>query len=211
MPPGRAEIDYVLITHFHADHMGQVTAAAPLDRTGTYRLTGITEVDAALPIHTLLDRGWPSYSYPAAFTDETMANYRRFLDSRKQRGMTVERFKPGSGKQIRLLREPAKYANFEIRNIIGNGELWTGAGETTRQLFPPLDSLAAADRPNENMCSNGFRLQYGRFRYFTGGDLPGTPDPGFPAWHAPGDRARTCRRRSGCACGEPARFDGRRE
>src|SRR5262249_20716966 len=22
------------------------------------------------------------------------------------------------------------------------------------------------------------------FLYFTGGDLPGTPDPGFPAWHA---------------------------
>ena len=97
----------------------------------------------------------------------------------------MERFKPGVASQIRMLREPAKYANFEIRNIIGNGELWSGTGETTRQLFPPLDSLAAADRPNENMCSNGFRLQYGRFRYFTGGDLPGTPDPGFPAWHAP--------------------------
>jgi hypothetical protein len=27
------------------------------------------------------------------------------------------------------------------------------------------------------MCSLGFRLQYGSFRYFTGGDLPGTPDP----------------------------------
>lgn len=28
-------------------------------------------------------------------------------------------------------------------------------------------------------------MQYGRFRYFTGGDLPGTPDPGVPAWRAP--------------------------
>jgi len=26
-------------------------------------------------------------------------------------------------------------------------------------------------------------MRYGRFRYYTGGDLPGTPDPGFPAWH----------------------------
>lgn len=33
------------------------------------------------------------------------------------------------------------------------------------------------------MCSLGFRLEYGPFRYFTGGDLPGTADPGFPAWH----------------------------
>lgn len=61
--------------------------------------------------------------------------------------------------------------------------MWTGAGEATRQLFPALDTLTPADRPNENMCSLGFRLTYGQFRYFTGGDLPGTPDPGFPAWH----------------------------
>ena len=34
------------------------------------------------------------------------------------------------------------------------------------------------------MCSLGFRLQYGSFRYFTGSDLPGAADPGFPAWHS---------------------------
>jgi hypothetical protein len=34
------------------------------------------------------------------------------------------------------------------------------------------------------MCSIGIRVQYGRFRYFTSGDLPGSVDPGFPAWHA---------------------------
>ena len=28
-------------------------------------------------------------------------------------------------------------------------------------------------------------MQYGAFRYFTGGDLPGASDPGFPAWTAP--------------------------
>src|SRR3984957_10776048 len=63
--------------------------------------------------------------------------------------------------------------------------MWTGSATATRQLFPALDTLAPADRPNENMCSLGFRLRYGKFRYFSGGDLPGTPDPGFPAWNAP--------------------------
>ena len=62
MPTGHTEIDFAMITHFHPDHMGQVTAAAPLDRTGAYKLTGITEVDATLPIRTLMDRGWPDYS-----------------------------------------------------------------------------------------------------------------------------------------------------
>ncbi len=180
---GVTALDYALITHFHGDHMGQVLSTSPIDRTGTYKLCGITEVAETVAIRKLLDRGWPDYSYPAPFTDETMSNYRRFIDARKS-SMAVERFQPGSASQIRLLRDASVYTNFEIRNIVGNGEIWTGEGDATRRLFPPLESLAVADRPNENMCSNGFRLQFGKFGYFTGGDLPGSPDPGFPAWHA---------------------------
>jgi beta-lactamase superfamily II metal-dependent hydrolase len=165
LPTGVTGIDYALITHFHIDHIG-----------------GIVDVDQALPIQTLIDRGWPDYSYPAPLTDQTVAKYRSFIDERRQAGMTTERFNPGSRSQIRLLHEASRYPAFEIRNIIGNGEVWTGQGEATRHLFPPVNSLAPADLPSENMCSLGFRLQYGRFRYFTGGDLPGIPDPGFPAW-----------------------------
>jgi hypothetical protein len=182
LPMGATGLDYALITHFHADHMGQIRSSSPLDATGTYRLTGITEVGDAIPIKKMLDRGWPDYSYPTP-ADETVTNYRRFLEARQKSGMTVERFKPGSNTQILLRHDASKYPAFEIRNIIANGEMWTGSGEETRQSFPPLDTLAPADRPNENMCSLGFRLRYGSFRYFTGGDLPGTPDPGFPAWH----------------------------
>ena len=184
LPPGSESLDYALITHFHADHMGQLVPASPLDRAGAYRLAGITQVDHALPIHVLIDRGWPDYSYPAPVSDTAMANYRRFLEVRGKSGLKIERFRPGAASQIRLMHDAAKYANFEVRNIIGNGEVWTGSGESARKTFPPLESLAQADIPNENMCSLGIRIQYGRFRYFTGGDLPGTPDPGFPAWHA---------------------------
>src|SRR5579872_3440058 len=62
LPASANALDFAIITHFHADHIGQVNPASPLDSTGSYRLTGITEVDAAIPIHTLLDRGWPDYS-----------------------------------------------------------------------------------------------------------------------------------------------------
>ena len=180
---GVTDLDYALITHFHADHMGQLRASSPVDSTGSYRLTGITEVGNAIRIHTLLDRGWPDYSYPAPAADETMANYRRFLTAQQKSGMVVQRFKSGSSSQLTLRHEASKFPAFEIRNIIANGEVWTGSGEATRQLFPPLETIAPADLPNENMCSLGFRLRYGRFGYFTGGDLPGTPDPGFPPWH----------------------------
>jgi hypothetical protein len=180
---GVTSLDYAMITHFHADHMGQLGASSPLDNTGVYRLTGITEVGTALRIHTMLDRGWPDYSYPTPATDETMVNYRRFLTAQQGDGMEVQRFRPGFSNQVTLRHEASRFPTFEIRNIIANGELWAGAGEATRHLFPALEALASADLPNENMCSLGFRLRYGRFRYFTGGDLPGSPDPGFPAWH----------------------------
>jgi hypothetical protein len=34
------------------------------------------------------------------------------------------------------------------------------------------------------MSSIGLRLTYGAFDYFTGGDMPGIPAAGAPAWHA---------------------------
>lgn len=184
LPDSSAGLDYALITHFHADHYGQVVAGSPLSATGAYRLTGITQVGDAIPIRTIIDRGWPDYRYPVPFTDSTMANYRRFLDAMRARGTTVERFKPGSRSQITLRHDAAKYPHVEIRNIIGNGDVWTGTAESSRPLFPAIATLAKQDLPNENMCSLAFRLSYGPFGFFTGGDLPGTADPGFPAWHA---------------------------
>ncbi len=184
LPDARAGLDYALITHFHPDHFGAVTPRTPLDASGSYRLSGITQVGDAVAIRTLIDRGWPSYDYPAPLTDSGVANYRRFTAARRSRGMTTERFIVGSRVQIAQRHDPSRYANVEVRNIVGNGDLWTGSGDSTRATFPPLTSLAQADWPNENMCSLGVRITYGRFRFFTSGDLQGTADPGFPAWHS---------------------------
>jgi hypothetical protein len=50
--------------------------------------------------------------------------------------------------------------------------------------FPRLDSIPLReDWPDENMCSVAIRIRYGRFAYFTGGDMPGYPVPGAAAWH----------------------------
>ncbi|MBI4500509.1 MAG: MBL fold metallo-hydrolase [Gemmatimonadetes bacterium] len=184
VPDSMAPLDYALITHFHPDHFGRLPPGSPLDRTGSYRLAGITQVGALVGIKTLIDRGWPDYRYPTPFTDSTFANYRRFLEAERARGKTVERFRTGAGDQIRLRHAPERYPSVEIRNIVGNGELWTGRGDSSRALFPPLATTPQVDWPNENMCSLGFRFSYGPFRYYTGGDVPGTPDPGLPGWHA---------------------------
>ena len=184
LPVGITDLDYAVMTHFHGDHMGQVRRSSPMDPTGRYRLAGITEVAESIRVHTLLDRGWPDYAYPLPITDESTVNYRRFVKARHDAGMTVERFRPGFSSQIVLKHDAARYPAFVVRNIIANGEVWTGGGDATRNLFPPIASLSAADLPTENMCSLGLRLQYGSFRYFTGGDLPGAADPGYPVWHS---------------------------
>lgn len=177
------KLDYAFLTHFHSDHMGQVSEDARMSKSGAYKLTGITEVGESIPISLLLDRGWPDYQYPAPLEDPMMKNYRAFLQwQADNRGLRVERFQPARRDQIVLKRRPEPYTNFEVRNLMANGEIWTGLGTVTRRHIPPLENIAAADRPSENMCSAGLRLSYGKFDYFTGGDIPGVPLEGYPSW-----------------------------
>lgn len=70
-----------------------------------------------------------------------------------------------------------------LPNIAVNGEMWTGLGNQTTSLFPLLSSLKPADFPNENMCSAVFQIRYGKFDYFSGGDVQGVIRFGAPAWH----------------------------
>ena len=177
-------LDYALLTHFHGDHMGDVSDNAPASRSGAYKLTGLTSVGESLRIGKLLDRGWPDYSFPAPLEDPANKNYRAFAKwQAENNGVKVERFTPGRNDQVVLCRDPKKYPAFELRNVGANGEIWTGVGATTRRHFPALDAVPRADWPSENMCSVSFRLSYGQFDYFNGGDIPGIPADGFPPWH----------------------------
>ncbi|MBM3333556.1 hypothetical protein FJY63_02740 [Candidatus Sumerlaeota bacterium] len=179
-----ASLDYAMLTHFHGDHMGQVTTTSAASKSGKYALTGITEVGERIPIRKMLDRGWPDYLYPAPLNSADTKNYRAFLEWQiAQNGLRVERFQPGRNDQITLVKSPKAYPSFEVRNLVANGEVWTGVAGETRQHFPPLETIAPSERPSENMCSAGFRLIYGKFDYYTGGDIPGVPDEGAPQWH----------------------------
>ncbi len=181
----RVVLDYVIVTHFHADHLGEVWEDQRLSRSGRFRLTGITEVGESIPIRRIIDPGWPDYNYPMPLDDPRVQNYRAFLEYCRARGrLEVERFRPGVKDQIVPLRKPRRYPSFEIRNIAANGEIWTGVGTSTRCLFPPLEGLDASDIPTQNMCSIALRVRYGRFTYFCGGDLIGVAKEGVaPPFH----------------------------
>ena len=177
-------INYGYITHFHGDHMGSLYPNVKVSGSGEYKLTGIIDVGEQIPIRKMLDRGWPEYNFPRPLDNPMMENYRAFLEWQiADKGVKVQRLQPGRGDQIVLVHDARSYPNFEVRNIAANGEVWTGVGANTRQHFPPFGDLSRRDQPTENMCSMAIRISYGKFDYFTGGDMPGVPPEGAPVWH----------------------------
>jgi hypothetical protein len=179
---GRVELDYALMTHIHPDHVGDLGAENPTSMRGNYRLTGIMDVDAGVPIGRLIDRGFPNYDYPLPLQAPYALNYLGYVRSREKLGESTERFKVGSASQICLVRHPDAYANFAVRNLAANGEVWTGVADETRRCFPDLKELQKADYPTENMCSIAIRLSYGKFDYFTGGDLTADTEETGELW-----------------------------
>ncbi|MGE3273920.1 MAG: ComEC/Rec2 family competence protein [Vicinamibacterales bacterium] len=173
LPPGAPRrLDYVLVSHFHVDHMG-----------------GLADVTSALPVGTLIDRGWPSYDAPLPAPGRNAPEtYITLVKELASRGTTVERARVGVPDEIRLARDATQAATqagapFEARIVAANGEVWTGRGTATEQRFPVLPPGAPVEaRPTENESSLGMRVRLGLFDYYIGGDLTGVPDPGMDAW-----------------------------
>jgi beta-lactamase superfamily II metal-dependent hydrolase len=182
-------IDYALISHFHDDHFGTVHSRAKKSTNGNYVLTGITGVGDQLGFRKLLDRGYPDYKYPFDMRSdsiktlaskskaygkayETMLNYWNFIDAQSKKGMKTELFAAGAREQVTLIHDRSKYGNFSIVNVKSNGSIWTGQGKETAEHFPP------GYVSGENPLSLAFRLDYGNFRYYSGGDNPGVADLG---------------------------------
>jgi beta-lactamase superfamily II metal-dependent hydrolase len=175
-------LDYALLTHFHGDHVGDVTPQSPESTHGTYKVTGISDVAEVIPITTIIDRGFPSYSFPAPVTDPPALNYIQFIKARVKRGLPVERVRVGSSSQIAQLRGRERYPEFGVRMIAGNGEVWTGQDESSVAHFPVKSSGGPNPVSNENNCSIALRLNYGRFSYFAGGDLNCDTNYGQDPW-----------------------------
>jgi beta-lactamase superfamily II metal-dependent hydrolase len=166
LPPGASRrLDYVIITHFHGDHIG-----------------AIAELSERVPIGKVIDRGWPDYAYPAPATDATAASYRTFVASRvAAHALAAERIRVGRPDQIIPVIDRSRAIDFDVRGVAANGEVWTGRGVETERHFPRV-ATPDPDLPWENICSIGLKIRYGRFDFFTGGDMYGIPDPGMPPW-----------------------------
>ena len=181
------QLDYALITHYHDDHFGELDSLRSKAPEGKYYLTGITEVGHFLPIKKIIDRG---FSYPMDFKSETiqnqerfkrdvygmiptLKNYGRFLEyQHKKNGLVHEKLISGQKNQIELVNNSKDYTDFSIRNIAVNSTIWTGAASDTLALLKP------GEYPGENPLSICVKISYGKFEYFTGGDISGIDEFG---------------------------------
>ena len=108
----------------------------------SYKLSGITELANLLDIDLLVDRGYPLYNYypdnTAMITENknTLPNYSKFIEERDKLGQKTEMFEVGSNTQFVLKNNPRAYPDFEIRNVCGNGMVWTGSGNSTKIVYP---------------------------------------------------------------------------
>ena len=174
--PVPGEIDYLLLTHFHRDHMGGLSAAVPGPHG--YKLSGVTALGEYFRFRYIVDRGWPDYDWPSydivdRHAKGFMDDYRKFLKYQKSaRGTCVEKFKIGSHRQFCLSHNPSHY-DFDIWNIAANGFVSVGKGCRTKTMFGPDDDPSKFD---ENLFSCAVVFRYGPFKYYNGGDLCGNPD-----------------------------------
>ncbi len=177
---GRNSLDYAIATHIHPDHVGDVPVGSS-PGAGGFVATGLSQVDALMPVDTVIDRGYPDFGLLQPLKMPFAANYLGWLDARRRSGKRVERLEVGSREQIRL-REAGRFPGFAVRGLAANGRVWTGKGTESRSVFPELEKMAAAELPAENTCSIALRLEYGKFSYFTGGDLNADTHDGRAPW-----------------------------
>lgn len=176
-------VDYVLISHFHADHMGDYDKHTPTHPDG-FRLSGVCEVGSELFFGHIITRGdYEKVWSPNITRKENIQNFMEFVSwSENENGTDCSWFTPGVDNQIVPLKKECP--DFRVMNIAASGYVWTGEGTGVKTEIPPrefLDSLGNKNAyPPENILSSVFVLSYGKFDIFSGGDIqykaPRTPD-----------------------------------
>lgn len=171
-------LDYLMITHFHGDHVGDYADSLPEHSSGMFRLTSFAEVGASIPVEKVLFRLVDSMRPSSVVETETDAcrNTMAFLDwAHSEYGTEVETFMPGGCSQITLKHDSTAYPDFIFRNIASGGYVWTGEGDESFTMIPEKDEMMAAGGrnafPPENILSCVFLVSYGDFDYFSGGDI----------------------------------------
>lgn len=158
-------IDYMMLTHFHNDHMGTMTSASfETNVEGGYRKTGMLGLYDLIKARKWVDRIYPDYNDAALKTTDYTKGYEQLASftkyNKEKNGLVAERFDLGSDMQFVMKYKPSDY-DFKVDNIARSGCICIN-GKTT-------DLYGSASRAENGMC-NGCLFTYGKFNYLTLGD-----------------------------------------
>lgn len=140
---GCARLDAVLVSHFHADHVGYP------EKGGLWHLANAQGFDVGKTLH----RDFRAY---VGDTSGTLDRWRAYLDGPGRALLRPEVARPGAG-QVDL----------------GAGVTLTIVALDGGDALKPGDFSADRSPPNENDYSIAALLRFGRLDYFTAGDLSG--------------------------------------
>jgi beta-lactamase superfamily II metal-dependent hydrolase len=144
---GVSRIDYLLVTHFHADHVG-----------------GVPELAQLMPIGTFIDHG--GVNDDAERVAGTHAMHRAYA-AVLARGKHLE---PKPGDRLPLIGVDAIVVSSAAATLAA--PLAGAVSGANAACTPPG---IPAQEPTENPRSTGFLLQFGKFRFLDVGDLTGAP------------------------------------
>ena len=186
--PRGDQVDYMLLSHFHKDHSGCYESHGGMTkgRDPDYALSGLAQVAEYIHFRTAIDRGWPDYNDPVEIPgggDGGSLKLMRALYAHLQKrdGLKVEKFRLGATDQI---VPRTKSPGFTAFNFACNGRICSPMTHETRDLAADVVRThpTALD---ENAMSLGTLFTYGKFRYYTAGDLAFT-------WKRPTDGRVFC-------------------
>ncbi len=166
----KREIDYLLVSHWHGDHVGDPPLGCRTLPDGR-KICGITAVAEEFRFLRYLDHQYPNAGKYALDPDlEAFKMMQEWISlAKKDSGMIVEPFRVGAYNQIVLRHDPREYGNFEVRNIAANAVLWDGANGTIDCGRIHVEA-GGSPRIHENRLSAVVRIRYGKFSYYSGGD-----------------------------------------
>jgi competence protein ComEC len=145
---GVSQIDYLLITHFHTDHMG-----------------GVSELAQLMPIRGFVDHGAP-HPRASETSKDTRDAFALYSALRSKGGRHID---PRPGDRL-------PFNDIEVTVVSSGGETLSAplpaAGAANSAC--PKAPIPAGD-PDENPRSTGVLVRHGKFRFLNVGDLSGQP------------------------------------